>query len=256
MFVNAEGYESFMGRWSRQLAPRFVKFAPIADGSRILDVGCGTGALSAEIARQSPHCQITGIDLSPEFVAYANSCAQRSNVNFQVGNAQSLDFPDEQFDACLSQLVFNFFPDRRKALNELQRVTRRGGHICATVWDYHDGMKLLRIFCDAAVSLDPGIEKTDEKYMPLCRAGELGELWREAGLVDVEEQAIGFAMRFESFDDYWRPFLAGQGPAGVYVSRLSLEGRNALRDEIARRLPSTGAFELDARAWAVRGTRR
>jgi SAM-dependent methyltransferase len=257
MFANAGAYEQFMGRWSRRVAPLLLDFADISDGCRVLDVGSGTGSLSIEIAARRPHCQILGIEPSEDYVAYAQARIPHPNVQFRVGNAQELAFPDAEFDATLSLLVFNFLPDPRKALGELQRVTRPSGRIGAATWDYGDGMKMLRIFWNAAVDLDANAVRSDEKHMPLCRAGELSSLWNEVGLTDVQEQPLQIVMRFESFDDFWDPFLMGQGPAGVHVANLTPARRIALRDRLKRLLPESaqrGAFELDGRAWAVRGT--
>jgi SAM-dependent methyltransferase len=257
MFANADAYELFMGRWSRVLAPAFVAFARIDDGWHILDVGSGTGSLALEIAKRKPRCQITGIDLSPEYVAYMNSRHSNAAVRFEIASAQSLPYPAGQFDASLSLLAFNFVPDPYGALTELKRVTRRRGPICAAVWDYGGRMDMLRVFWDAAVALDPSADEADEKHMPLCTAGELYQLWKHAGLAEVEDQALEITMIFKSFDDYWEPFMAGQGPAGAYVARLSLDRRMELRDKIKRLLPDysiPGTFELSARAWAIRGT--
>lgn len=254
MFGDAEAYARFMGRWSRLVAPLLIEFADIEDGWRVLEAGSGTGSLAGEIAARRPRCQIVGIDTSPEYVAYAGARNGRANVRFETGDAQRLSFADAVFDASVSLLVFNFIPNARRALEELQRVTRAGGRIAAAVWDYGDGMQMLRIFWDAVVALDAGAEHVNEKHMPLSRAGELASLWKEAGLRGVEERPLEIAMRFESFDDYWRPFLLGQGPAGAYVARLSAEGQAALRERLRERLSARpGGFELRARAWAARG---
>jgi SAM-dependent methyltransferase len=168
-----------------------------------------------------------------------------------------LRFGDRVFDACSSLLVFNFIPDPALALRELKRVTRAGGVISAAVWDYGGGMTMLRTYWDAVVSLDPGAEPRDEKHMPLCRQGELAELWRRERLQAVEQRALDVTMRFESFADYWDPFLLGQGPAGAYARSLDDRRRQVLRDEVRRRLgqgAQAGEFQLKARAWAVRGT--
>jgi SAM-dependent methyltransferase len=257
MFEDAEAYERFMGRWSRLVAPRLVDLAGLPDRGGLLDVGSGTGALTFAIAERKPQAHISGIDLSREYVAYArsrNSFGDR--VGFEVGDAQQLRFPDATFDGAVSLLVFNFIPDPQKALLEVRRVTRPGGRISAAVWDYGAGMRMLRIFWDAAVAVDPEAGKLDEAHMPLCRAGELPALWRQCGLEDVREQPIDISMRFDSFADYWNPFLLGQGPAGAYVRRLSHDSLQALRNEVKRRLsaPAEDApLVLPARAWSVFG---
>ncbi len=258
MFADAIAYESFIGRWSRLIAPLFVEFARIRDGDRVLDVGSGTGSLAFSITASRRRCRVVGIDPSAQYVSYAGSKNTNSNVHFEIGDAQQLVFPPAQFDAAASLLVLNFIPDARKAMSELRRVTRPGGVISAAVWDYGEGMQMLRLFWDAAVALDPKAEPLDEKHMPLCRAGELAGLFRTAGLVDVQEKALEIKLHFASFDDYWNPFLEGQGPAGSYVSKLPERQRAALRDRLKSltlaRLDAGGGFELGARVWAARGT--
>lgn len=258
MFGDAEAYDRFMGRWSRLVAPRLVDFTDLPDRGRMLDVGSGTGALAFAVAERKRQAGVLGIDPSQEYVAYAktrNSFGDR--VRFQVGDAQQLHFPDASFDAAVSLLVFNFIPDAKKALLEVRRVTKPGSRISAAVWDYGAGMRMLRTFWDAAVRVDPGAAKFDEKHMPLCRAGELSALWREAGLADVREQSIDITMRFGSFADYWNPFLLGQGPAGSYAHRLDGDGLQALRNEVKRLLAwskEDTPLVLSARVWSVLGT--
>ena len=257
MFGDAEAYERFMGRWSRPVASSFVAFSAVPDHGRMLDAGSGTGVLAFTIAERKRNARVLGIDPSREYVAYSihkNPFPDRAD--FEEGDAQQLRYPDGSFDAALSLLVFNFIPDPKKAISELRRVTKRGATISAAVWDYGNGMRMLRAFWDAAVHLDPAADKLDERHMPLCRTGELSALWQSAGLKDVHEQAIDIGMKFESFADYWEPFLLGQGPAGAYVGRLNDEKRLALRNEIRHRLSLAAEntpFSLSARAWAVRG---
>jgi len=258
MFADAEAYERFMGRWSRLVAVQLVEFAGVPQSGRFLDVGSGTGALAFALAETRTQARVRGIDPSKEYVDYANGRNPfPERVGFETGDAQQLRFTDASFDASLSLLVFNFIPDSSKALREVRRVTKPGGQISAAVWDYGDGMRMLRVFWDAAVAIDPKAEKMDEKHMPLCRAGDLSALWRRAGLTDVREQPLTITMRFESFADYWDAFLLGQGPAGTYVRSLSRDQTRALRDEVKRRVsPITDnvSISLSARVWSVRGT--
>jgi len=258
MFGNAEAYERFMGRWSRIVAPQLVDFTGVPAAGRMLDVGCGTGSLASAIAERKVQAQVLGIDPSKEYVAYASSRNPfPGRVSFQLGDAQQLQFPDASFEASLSLLVFNFIPDPGKALREVRRTTKPGGPIAAAVWDYGAGMRMLRVFWDAAVSTDAKAEKLDEKHMPLCRAGELAQLWKQGGLENVREQPLDITMRFESFADYWEAFLLGQGPAGAYARSLDGERLQGLRGEVKRRLSLSGddmPFVLPARAWSVRCT--
>jgi SAM-dependent methyltransferase len=258
MFGKAEEYERFMGRWSRLVAPLLVDFSDLPDRGRVLDVGSGTGSLAFAIAERKIRVRVVGIDPSKEYVAYANSRSPfPDRVSFQAGDAQQLDFPDAAFDASLSLLVFNFIPDPGKALLEVRRITKPGGRISAAVWDYSAGMRMLRTFWDAAVAIDAGAERLDEKHMPLCHAGELSDLWRRVGLENVREQAIDITTGFKSFGDYWDAFLLGQGPAGSYVASLDRDKLQALRSEVKRRLSLSAEdtpFVLPARVWSVRGT--
>lgn len=255
MFTESQAYERFMGRWSRRLAPEFLAFARLEAAGSVLDVGCGTGALaSAVLARVEPG-RVVGIDLSAAYVDEARSRTADERATFEVGDGQRLRFADASFDATVSLLVINFIPDPDSALDEMIRVTRPGGVVAAAVWDYDEGMGMLRAFWDEAVALDPSSEARDERHMPFAREGELTDLWRTHGLVDVEGAPLVVQTVFDSFDDFWSPFLDGQGPAGAYVAglpdaaRADLEGR--LRERLRR--PGSGPISLPARAWAVRG---
>lgn len=257
MFDDAKAYERFMGRWSRLVAPGLVDFTGLPPRGRMLDVGAGTGSLTFAIAESRSRAQVLGIDPSAEYVAYATSRNPfPGRASFEVGDAQQLHFPDASFDAALSLLVFNFIPNPKKALSELRRVTKPGGKLSAAVWDYGAGMRMLRAFWDAVVRLDPRADALDEKHMPLCREGELSSLWREGGLDGVREEPIEVTTKFESFADYWEPFLLGQGPAGGYVRRLGRTALPALREEVKRHLSLQAEDRpvvLPARVWAVCG---
>jgi SAM-dependent methyltransferase len=256
MFSAAVAYERFMGRWSRQLAPLFVTFAGVRDGEAVLEIGSGTGALSAAIGTAAPAARVVGIDPSAAYVEFARQRLTGKFFRFEIGDAQQLRFADRSFDRAVSLLVFNFIPDRHKALTEAIRVTRPGGTIAAAVWDYGDGMQMLRVFWDEAIALDPAVAARDERHMPLSRRGELAALWRQHGLHDVREEPLTITTRFESFDDYWLPFLDGQGPAGAYAAALPETGRERLRQRLRTRLlngAADGPVVLSARVWAVRG---
>jgi SAM-dependent methyltransferase len=245
-----------MGRWSRELATLLVRFAEVRDGDTLLDVGCGTGSIAAAVA-STPAVRIVGLDPAAAYVGFARSRHDRDRTRFIVGDAQRLPFHDATFERTLSLLAINFVPDPQKAATEMTRVTRRGGIVAAALWDYGDGMEMLRVFWDEAVALAPDAERRDERHMPLSRGGELTSMWRSHDLRDVAESPIVIDTSFASFDDYWFPFLAQQGPAGAYVASLSEFDINRLRLKLARRLLGHDAdrpITLRARAWAVRGT--
>jgi SAM-dependent methyltransferase len=256
MFSTGDAYERFMGRWSRELAPLLVEFAGVRDGDAVLDVGSGTGALTAAVAVAAPSSRVIGIDPAASYVDFARTRHPGDLVRFEVGDAQQLRFGDATFDRTLSLLVLNFIPDPAKALDEMIRVTRPGRTVSGAVWDYGQGMQMLRVFWDEATSLNPAMDARDERHMRLGGKGELAALWREHGLQDVLEETLTIQTRFVSFDDYWSPFLEKQGPAGEYVASLSEGERDQLRTRLRRRLLGDGPdrpIVLAARAWAVRG---
>jgi SAM-dependent methyltransferase len=258
MFAASDAYDRFMGRWSRLLAPLLVEFSGVRDGDRVLDVGTGTGSLACAVAARRPKAAVTGIDPSEAFIAHARGNVESERVRFAVGEARNLRFPDASFDAVLSMLVMNFIPDHEKALAEMRRVARPRGRVTACVWDYDAGMRSLRIFWDEVVALDPRTAAKDERHMKLSRQGQLGALWRAAGLLEVEETPLVIEQRFQSFDDYWSPFLEGVGPAGACVVSLPQDSRAELAGRLKRRLVADrpdGPFALQARAWAVTGIR-
>lgn len=259
MFSMSAGYERFMGRWSRLLAPQFIDFAGVKDGDRVLDVGTGTGSVASAIAARLKSGAVTGVDPSEAFIAAAKKGASSERERFEVGDAQALPFPDASFDQTLSLLVMNFVPDHAKSAGEMRRVTRARGVVSACVWDYGAGMEMLRFFWDEVVALDPAMAPKDERHMKLSREGQLGELWSKAGLAGVEERALTIEQGFSSFDDYWGPFLKGAGPGGAYVVSLTDERRRSLEARLRARLLGArpdGPFALKARAWCVRGVRR
>jgi SAM-dependent methyltransferase len=257
MFSQADSYDRFMGRWSQLIAPSLVEFSQVDDVGAVLDVGSGTGALAFAVRDATTTTRVLGIDLSREYVSHAAAKSGDARVRFEVGDAQALHLQDASFDRTMSLLVLNFVPDRRRALAEMIRVTKPGGVLSAAVWEYGEGMEMLRVFWDEATALDPAIAPRDERHMPLCRQGELSAFFRAANLDAVAETALVATLRFASFDDYWEPFQLGQGPAGAYVAKLSSAHQARLRNRLRQRLLSNEAnrpIELSARAWAAKGT--
>ena len=251
-------YEQYVGRWSRLVAREFLAWLGVAPGCRWLDVGCGTGALSQLILQLVSPKEVKGIDPSEGFVAFAREHVRDDRAAFEVGDAQALPLETAAYDAAVSGLVLNFVPRPDRAIAEKARVTRPGGTVAAYVWDYADGMQLMRHFWDAAAALDPAARDLDEgRRFPICRPEPLTDLFREAGLRSVEVRAIDVPTTFRDFDDYWTPFLGGQGPAPTYAMSLSDDRRTALRERIRAGLPVArdGSIHLTARAWAVRGVR-
>jgi ubiquinone/menaquinone biosynthesis C-methylase UbiE len=255
MFSQPEAYERFMGRWSHLVALQLIQLAEIHDGDAILDVGSGTGALSFVIRDTTKAGRIVGVDPSSEYVEFATKRAD-ARTHFEVGDGQDLHLSSAGFDRTFALLVLNFIPDSERAAREMVRVTKPGGVVVAAVWDYSQGMEMLRVFWDEADALDPAMASTDEAHMPLTHQGDLAALWTKAGLLHVEETPLVIEQHFASFDDYWTPFLLGVGPAGTYVGKLSSERQAALQERLRRRLLGDGpdrAIVLHARAWAVKG---
>lgn len=249
-------YEQYVGRWSRRVAPPFLSWLDIPAGRKWLDVGCGTGALSAAIVDSCSPSSVAGIEPSEGFLATARENLAGSAV-LQQGSATAIPLDDASVDVVVSGLVLNFIPDPRAALAEMARVTANQGTIAAYVWDYAGRMELMRFFWDAAVELDPNAARMDEgARFPLCRPEALRMLFTSAGLKSVEVIPIDIATEFSSFDDYWRPFLGGQGPAPAYAMALDGPARARLRDRIRSRIPAAtdGSISLTARAWAARGS--
>ena len=256
MFSVSAGYQRFMGRWSRLLAPAYIAFAGVKDGDRVLDVGTGTGALASALVAATTSSTIAGIDPSADFISYATKNIKSGRASLEVGDAQALRFKDGSFDHTMALLVMNFVPDHEKAIAEMRRVTRPQGVVSACVWDYNAGMEMLRFFWDEVIALHPAMAPKDERNMKLTRERQLGEFWQKAGLVNVQEKSLIVEQAYTSFNDYWGPFLKGAGPGGAYVVSLTEERRRQLEARLQTRLlrnGEDGAFVLKAQAWCVRG---
>ena len=246
--VGAAAYDSFMGRYSVLLAPQLADLARPAEGQRALDVGCGTGALTAELAGRLGASSVSAVDPSASFVASVRE--RYPGVDVRLAGAERLPFSDHSFDATLAQLVVHFMSDPVAGLAEMSRVTRSGGVVAACVWDHAGGHGPLSMFWDAVRDLDPDVQ--DESTLAGTREGHLEALMTTAGVRRVEAVPLSIAVEHPSFEEWWEPFTLGVGPAGAYVSSLSAEERAALREHCRRVLPDA-PFALTARAWAARG---
>ena len=256
-WTSGAAYEAYIGRWSRPIATSFLAWLARPAGGLWIDVGCGTGALTAAVLADADPSEILGVDPSPGFLKEARARITDPRARFLAGTADVLPIPDVSVDTAVSGLVLNFVPEPAAMLGEMRRVTAAGGVVGAYVWDYADGMTLLRGFWDAAVALDPAAAAQDEGgRFPICAPEPLAAAARAARLEDVEVTALEIDTVFRDFDDYWRPFLAATGPAPSYVAALDAEQRTALRDSLGASLPiaADGSIALRARAWAVRGT--
>jgi SAM-dependent methyltransferase len=254
---SGEGYESFVGRLSRQVAPQFLAWLGVPPGTRWLDVGSGTGALTDAVLACCAPERVVGVEPSDAFRAYAEEQVHDPRASFLPGDAGALPVDDGAFDAVASALVLNFVPDQAAALAEMCRAARPGATVAAYVWDYGGGMPMLTTVWDAVVVLDPAAAALHEAgRFPGSEPDALRALFAAAGLRAVELRDVVVPVDFASFEDYWAPFLAGTGPAPAYIATLDDTDRSALRDAVQDRLPieDDGSIHLIARAWAVRGT--
>jgi SAM-dependent methyltransferase len=246
--VAAEAYDRFMGRYSLLLAPQLADLAGVRAGQRVLDVGCGPGALTAELVRRLGPAAVSAVDPSAPFVAAAR--ARNPGVKVLRASAEHLPFPTHEFDSTLAQLVVHFMPDPVAGLTEMARVTRRDGVVAACVWDHAGGGGPLSLFWQAAREIDPEVD--DESRLAGTRQGHLVELFEAAGLYEIEEAALSASLEHPSFEEWWEPFTRGVGPAGSYVASLDAKRQAELREKCRALLP-IAPFVLTARAWAARG---
>ena len=254
-FQNAEAYERFMGRWSRRLALLLIRFGGIADGERVLDVGCGTGSLTFTLAQTANLAAITGVDLTPGFLDFARTRNTDPRIAFEHGDARALPFADKSFDRAFAMLVLHFIPDATRAVAEMRRVVRPGGTVAAAVWDLYGGQPHIRMIWDIAAVLDPGLERP--LFRPMAAPGEMAEAWRTLGLHDVEQTSLMIRIEFSSFEDFWSPLLLGEGQQGQYVAKLAEPARAALQEHARRAYLANrpdGPRSFVSVAWACRGT--
>jgi SAM-dependent methyltransferase len=246
--VGADAYDRFMGRYSLPLASQLADFAGVAAGQRVLDVGCGPGALTTELVRRLGAANVAAVDPSEPFVEAARE--RHPGVSVQRAAAEGLPFADQEFDTALAQLVVHFMADPVAGLREMARVTRKGGVVAACVWDHAGGQGPLSLFWEAALELDPGAK--GESQLAGSREGHLAELFEAAGRHDIEETALSVRVEHPSFEDWWEPFTLGVGPAGTHVAGLDAEGQALLRERCRELLPAA-PFVPPARAWSARG---
>ena len=254
----ADGYEQLMGRWSRRLAPLFIDFAGLADGERVLDVGCGTGSLTFALPRAANVAEIQAIDFSPVFVEEAKRRNTDSRISIGQGDATALPFEDNRFDRALAMLVLHFVPETGKAVSEMRRVVRPGGVVAATVWDHLGGMPVMRMVWDTIAADDQELRRARQRYLyqPMMRPGEMKQCFVDQGLGNVEETQLLIRMDYADFDDFWAPLAAGEGPLGKIVAALDPDKR--ARADAAVRAAYEGGEPDGPRsfasvAWAVRG---
>jgi SAM-dependent methyltransferase len=244
--VSADAYLRFMGKYSEPLAARFAGLAGIHAGLRVLDVGCGPGALTAELVRRASPDAVHAVEPSASFAAAAQE--RLPGVNVQQATAEQLPFPDHAFDAALAQLVVHFMADPVRGLREMGRVTRPGGVVGACVWDHAGGRGPVAAFWDAVRALDPAAE--DESRLPGVREGDLARLFGQAGLAGAQVSTLTVRVRQASFEQWWEPFTLGVGPAGAYLGTLAPDRQAALRERCQHSLPAD-PFEISATAWAA-----
>lgn len=257
MFSSGDGYEEMMGRHSKKLAPLFADFAQVQDKGKLLDVGCGTGSLTQVLADRTKDAKIVGIDPSKPFVDHASGrFSNNQRISIDHGSATALPYPGGSFDQSLSLLVLMFIADVDKAISEMKRVTKPDGTVAACVWE-KEGMKMGAIFWEVAIKVDPAAKASAEKMAVLYSAGMLSDQWRRNGLTNIVETPIDIQMEYKSFNEYWKPQLAGVGPTGAYMNELSPEHKERLRLALMERHLEgrpDGPYILPARAFAVRGT--
>ena len=258
VWASGDGYEQYVGRWSRPVEKEFIRWLAIPEDRQWLDVGCGTGALSQTILNLGIPKKVKGVDRSEQFIETARARVNHPNVEFVSGDAQALPVESDLYDAAVSGLVLNFVPEPSRMAAEMARAVRKNGTVALYVWDYARKMQFMRHFWNAAAALDPAAFELDEgRRFPMCDPDALTEIFQEAGIRYVETRPIDIPTDFKDFDDFWTPFLGGQGSAPGYAMSLSEEHRARLRESLYNSLPFAvdGSIPLIARAWSIKGVK-
>jgi SAM-dependent methyltransferase len=254
---DAAAYKQVMGRWSRRLAPLLIAFGGLADGERVLDVGCGTGSLIYALREAANVAAVTGIDQAEVFLDYARKRSADPRLTFRHADARALPFADGSFDRAYSMLVLQFIPDVEHAVSEMRRVVRPGGRVTAAVWDGYGGVPWIRLLWDTAAVLDPTAERPRALFSSLTAPDEMSAMWRQVGLTEVEQTSLTIRMDYANFDEYWRPLESRDSPPGLYVATLSDEARATLREHVRRGFLCNrpdGLRSFASTAWECRGT--
>jgi ubiquinone/menaquinone biosynthesis C-methylase UbiE len=254
----AEGYDQLMGRWSRRLALPFIDFAGVGADERLIDVGCGTGSLTFALVEAADIAEIAAVDLSPVFVEEAKRRNSDPRIHIQQADACALPFEDDSFDRALSLLVLHFIPEPAKAVAEMRRVVRPGGTVAAAVWDHLGGLPSMRMMWDTVAAMSGKAWEARARYLwqPMMQPGEMKRCFVEQGLLEVVEQSLLMRMDYASFDDYWDPIAAGEGPLGKYISALDAGERVAVDAAVKAAYEGgkpDGPRSFAAVAWACRG---
>lgn len=251
-------YERFIGRWSRRVADRIAQTVPMSGNGALLDVGCGTGSVTAALAARYPGRKVVGVDVAEPYLAFARARPDQPGVEFHKMDALALEFPDGTFDSAVALIALNFMSDPLLAARQIARVVRPGGTVVVAAWDFRGGLVYQRLLWDTAAGIDPVAAATRDKIFanPLAKPDGMSDLLRAAGLADVERRSETVRMDFADFDDYWQPLLGGQGPVGGYVAALE----PAMRDRVAEAVRKAylsgdvdGPRSLTATAWVVTG---
>lgn len=249
-------YDWFLGRWTRRLSAPFIDFVDLPRDGRILEIGCGTGSLAGNLLARQSGRTVIGVDLSEPYLRQARNNA--ASGLYAASDARHLAFRSDAFAGTLAQLVLNFVPDASGAVAEMKRVTRPGGVVAASVWDFRGGLVYQRLFWDTAAGIDPAAGTSRDRLFasPLADPEGLVALWREAGLTDVSTASLTIRMDYGSFDDYWQPLLGGQGPVGTYAASLGPDLEALVRERVRLAYLAggpDGPRSMTATAWAVRG---